>query len=146
MSSFGTFNTGHDVSIEIVDPDTGRTISIPIKTGWDKKQLTDEVKSRPLNSETLFEEDPVGWEGTLDADRSNAVLDNWIAAREEAFYAGKTVKQFTILETIQEVDQSYTQWRYTGCAAKLADGGKAERGKTIAMKLEWKAGRRRKVQ
>ncbi|MGU3387277.1 hypothetical protein ACLBYG_22395 [Methylobacterium sp. D53M] len=145
MSSFGTFNTGHDVQVEIVDPATGATISIPIKTGWDKKEKTESVRSRPLNSHTIYEEDPDGWEGTFDIDRSNSNVDNWVASREATFYGGGTVRQFTILETIQEVGGGYTQWRYIGCAAKLSEGGKAERGKTMSMRLDWNAGRRIKV-
>ncbi|MGX7707985.1 hypothetical protein [Methylobacterium sp. Gmos1] len=146
MSSFGTFNTGHDVAIEIVDPDTGVTLAIPIKTGWDKKQRTEQVKSRPLNAPPIFEEDPDGWEGSLDLDRANSVADDWIASREAQFYAGATNRQATILETIQEVGGGYTQWRYVGCAFKMSDGGKAERGKTIVQKLDWTASTRIKVQ
>ena len=144
MSSFGTFNTGHDVAIEITDA-SGANLEIPIKTGWDKKQITESVRSRPLNGPSINEEDPLGWEGSVDIDRSNATVDNWIASREAAFYAGQTVRQFTILETIQEVGGGYTQWRYTGCACKLSDAGKAERGKTVVMKLDWTAGRRIKA-
>lgn len=145
MSSFGTFNTGHDVAFEMVDPDTGIALSIPIKTGWDKKQRTEQVKSRPLNGPPLFEEDPDGWEGTADLDRSNAVVDDLFARREQQFYDGGTNRQFTFLETIQEVGGGYTQYRYTGVAIKLDDAGRAERGKTVAQKISWTAGRRIKV-
>ena len=146
MSSFGTFNTGHDIAFEIVDPAAGVALSIPIKTGWDKKQNTESVKSRPLNSPPIFEEDPDGWEGSCDIDRSNSVVDDWIASREAGFYSGQTIRQATILETIQEVGGGFTQWRYIGCAFKLSDAGKAERGKTIVLKLDWKASTRIKVQ
>ena len=89
MSSFGTFNTGHDVAIEIVDPATGVPLLIPIKTGWEKKQRTEQVKSKPLNAPPIFEEDPDGWEGSFDIDRSNSVVDDFFAAREEQFYGAR---------------------------------------------------------
>ncbi|MBX9934549.1 MAG: hypothetical protein K2Y56_24040 [Methylobacterium sp.] len=146
MSSFGTFNTGHDVAIEIVDPATGVPLLIPIKTGWEKKQRTEQVKSKPLNAPPIFEEDPDGWEGSFDIDRSNSVVDDFFAAREEQFYGGQTIRQATILETMQEVGGGFTQWRYTGVALKLDDAGKAERGKTIVLKIAFAAGRRIKVQ
>lgn len=142
MSSFGTFNTGHDIAIEVIDAVSGAALDIPILTGWDKKQRTETVRSRPLNAAPIQEEDPDGWEGTFELDRANADADAWVASREVDFYAGRTVRQFSILETIQEVDGSYTQWRYQGCSAKLSEGGKAERGKTVQMKFDWFAGRR----
>ena len=47
---------------------------------------------------------------------------------------------------MQEVGGGFTQWRYTGVALKLDDAGKAERGKTIVLKIAFAAGRRIKVQ
>lgn len=145
MSSFGTFNTGHDVAFEMVDPDTGAAVSIPIKTGWTKKQRTEQVKSRPLNGPPIFEEDPDGWEGEFDADRSNADIDNLFAKREDQFYSGQTNRQLSFLETIQEVGGGYTQWRYIGVAIAYDDAGRAERGKTMALKVKWTCSRRVKV-
>lgn len=136
-----TYNVGRDVSLDIIDPDEGE-LRFSIITGFDANPRTQALESRPLNGEALFTDLPDGWEGTLELDRADATLDRWVARREAAYFRGARLGNVSISETVNEIDGSVTQFRYTNVSMVMS-GGRTVRGNDkIAQRVTWRASRR----
>jgi hypothetical protein len=147
MPGFGLngFNTERDISLAIYDPITGSTQNFAIKTGWDRKQLTTRIQVKGLNGIVYYAEDPEGWEGSLDLERGSSVLDDFIASLENVYYTGGAINGSTIVESIGNPDGTTSQYRYEGCAFKLSEAGKWEKGAAVKQKLDFVCSFRRKI-
>lgn len=139
------FNIGNDWTIDIFDPINGGIQSWSLQTGFSKKQNSTRVTSNGLDGLTRIADIPDTWEGTLTFDRASSAIDNYFAARDEAYYAGRVQPPCTITETIREVDGGITQWRYEGVSLTYDNGGNAQGKDKVEVSVNWIAGRRRKV-
>lgn len=139
------FNVGRDVAFDLFDANTRQIIRPSIVTGFDSKQMTQRVQVKGLDGVVRFAELPEGWEGTIELERGDSVLDDFIANQEASYYQGANVLAGQITETITEKDGSVTQYRFEGCAFKLSDGGSWKQDAAVKMKLDWVASKRRKV-
>ncbi|SRR5579883_2871786 len=138
------FSVGRDVSVQIFGQ-TGTVTQFDTITSFDKKQMTDRVKVKPLNGPPIFLEIPDGWEGSISVDRSDSNVDDYFAGIESSYYAGLNIGTAQITETITEASGATTQYRYTGVQFKLDDGGAASGDNIMKMKMSWVASRRYKV-
>lgn len=139
------FNVGRDFTIQITNYD-GINKNFTLMTAFSKKQETHSIKIMGMDGTVRFLELPAGWNGSFSVDRQNRDLDDYFAKLETDYYSGLNVQAITITETIQEVDGSTSQYRYTGVVFKLDDAGNVSGDKQVAMKVAWSASRRLQVQ
>jgi hypothetical protein len=64
-----------------------------------------------------------GWSGSFVIQRSNNVMDNYIALQEASYYVGVDQLPMTITQTITEVNGSVSQYQYTNVVIALEDSG-----------------------
>jgi hypothetical protein len=88
---------------------------------------------------------PVGWNGTITAERMDATLDDFWAKWEENYYNGIDQPRGTITETITEANGTVSVYRYEGVSFHLTDAGNKQGEKTVNQTLSWTANRRKKV-
>ena len=136
------YNTGKDISLVIHTPDGD--ISFENATKFTTKPLYNDEKWKPITGETIHQRTPDGWEGEIDFKRKDAVIDRYVARREQDYYDNVDEMTGTILETIVEVD-GITQFQYTKVLLTATDVGDWEGGKSVTQKLKWTASRRLEV-
>lgn len=140
----GPFNTGRDVSIDVAGPNGVITLSLIVD--FQSRQMVSKLKSSGLDGVTRFYNVPDGWSGAITIDRANSALDDLITAYEAAYYNGSTRVQGTITETIQEVDGTISQWRYSNCEFECPDAGNWRKDSNVSPKLDFEASRRTRIQ
>lgn len=138
-------NIGNDWVLDVIDPLNGGVQSWSLITGFSKKQNTKRIESNALDGLTRIADLPDTWEGTITLDRNSPAVDNYFAAREDAYFAKRVQPPCTITETINEVDGGISQWRYEGVSLTLDNGGNAQGKDKVEMNVNWIATRRRKV-
>jgi hypothetical protein len=143
--AFNNFTVGRDVSVVLFDNTTRAILNVSEVTDFDCKQDTNDIKVKPITGEPVFLKLPDGWSGSLGIERRSPVLDNYIAGLEAAYYSGTNIIGASITETITEPDGTISQYRFTGVAFKMSDGGKFSGDTTVKMKLDFSASRRLKV-
>ncbi len=144
MAAVGLFNVGRDVSLSLVRP--GGQLLKPVNmTDFKFRQITVDLKSRPVSGPPLHAYLPDGWEGSMVYDRSDSVLDNYLATLESNFYSSLGLEQLTITETVREVNGSISQYRFDNVAVRLEDGGSWKADSTVAITLGWMASTRTRV-
>lgn len=141
----GVLSLGKDISI-VVTLATGASLSLSVITNFTRKQDTAKLKSKGIDGIIRHAVVPDGWSGQFDLDRAGAQLDTYFADLESSYYNGSTISNVTITETIEEVDGSISQYRYTGVALEYADAGAAEVDKFVRQRVNWMAAKRTKVQ
>ena len=134
-----------DASIDLYDGTSQAIIKINAVTGFDAKQMTKRIDVRPLDGPPRFLELPQGWEGTLEVERADGVLDDWIASLETAYYSGGNVAAASITQTITEPDGTTKQYRFDKAVFKLTDAGSWKADASVKMKLDWAASTRKRV-
>ncbi len=137
------FNFGKDAVFTIVGP--SGVVNYPVTQG-DYKQETKRIESRPLNSPPIFAEIPDGWSGSFAFDRVGRALDDLFANMEQNYWGSGQLFNFSVTETIQEVDGSISQYRFQNMAVKLESGGIFKGDQKVEMKLQFRCSRRVLVQ
>ncbi|HVJ54875.1 MAG TPA: hypothetical protein VM689_20615 [Aliidongia sp.] len=137
------FNFGKDAVFTIIGP-LG-ILNYPVTQG-EYKQQTKPVESRPLNSPPIYAEIPDGWSGSFSFDRVGRQLDDLFAQMEQSYWASGQLFNFSVTETIQEVDGSISQYRFQNMAVKLESGGIFKGDGKVDMKLSFRCSRRMLVQ
>jgi hypothetical protein len=141
MSAPGSqFNIGSDSVLTVLV--NGQPIGSQLLTSFEFRQMTTRLTSKPINSSPNYREVEEGWEGTLEYDRSNSVLDDFFAAKEAGRYAGQQPPQVTVTTKITNVDQSISRFRFDGMALKLDQGGKYAQDEKVTQQVGWVASRR----
>lgn len=83
------YTVGRDTTVNMTGPNGTNIILPPDQvTNFDAKPLKREEVSRPLNSPPKFLYMPDGWRLTIEADRQDASLDQYMSDVEQAFWAG----------------------------------------------------------
>lgn len=137
------YTVGRDVVVDITTP-LG-PVNFQVRTGFMKKQETNDIKVKRADGITDYLFLPDGWSGTLDYERQDSQIDDYFAGLEQAYYVGINLGSATITETIQETNGNLSQYRYEGCVFKLDDAGSSGGDETIKQKIGWSASRRKKV-
>ncbi len=144
-TNVGTFSIGKDVSVDIVLPSGGHLVLAQI-TGFDAKPKMKKLNSVGLDGVNRHATIPEGWQLSFELDRANVVMDDFWAQFEAAYYAGQTTFNATILETIQEVDGSISQWRYEGVALAFDDAGNWKSDQYVKQRVSGDASFRKRIQ
>lgn len=144
-TGFGTLNIGKDVSLDLVLPDNS-ILPLSIVTGFTRKQNTKALDSKGLDGINRLADLPDTWDGDFSIDRASSALDDYIAQREAAYYNNGTLNSLRIMETIQEVNGTITQYRYDGVSISLSDGGTFKGDAYVQQKIKWRGSKRIKVQ
>jgi len=141
-----SFNVGHDVTINVMDPTTGLPISFGNITDFDSQQMTKELESAPLGGVPLFAEIPNGWSGNFTVDRANSAADDLFARLEKLYWTlGSTVAYGSISEYFYERGGTVTQFVYTNVVFKMNNSGSKKSQDKISMKINFRASTRNKV-
>lgn len=138
------YTVGRDITVTIVNS-LGAISSFAVRTGFSKRQETNDIKVKRADGTVDHLQIPDGWSGTLDYERNGSALDDYFADLETAYYSGVNIGSGSIVETIIEPEGSVSQYTYTGVQMKLSDGGSQTGDNTIKMKLDWVASRRKKT-
>ena len=132
-----SFSIGHDISVDIFDIVSGKQVIFPLITGFSAEPQTKQISSEPLNGPPLYAENPNGWRGTIDFDRTDNSIDLWFAGREAAYFKGQSIYNCTVTQTIQEKDGSVTQFRYPNVALKYSQAGAWKASDKVSLRLDW---------
>lgn len=143
MSASNQFSVGKDVTLDIVG--SSGPLRFNILTGFEAKPVYKSIDSKGLDGVDRYEDLPAGWTGSLSLDRSDSVVDDFFAQKEDNYYKGLPSSAVNITETITEVNGAVSQYRYTGVALTLQDAGKKSSDNKIDMVIGFRASRRLKV-
>ena len=144
-TGFGTMSVGKDYAIDIVQSG-GQVLRLGNVTDFDAKPNTKDLKSEGIDGIVRHAIIPGGWTVTLSIDRQDRGVDDFFAQFEADYYAGKTLRNMTITESINEADGTISQWRYVGVALKLDDNGKRKADEYVKMKMSGHCAKRLRVQ
>ncbi len=89
------------------------------------------LSSKALDGIPRFAEIPDGHEVVFEFDRGSSLADDYFCQQEVNYFSGGQLPNVSITETITEVNGNTTQYRYTGVALSLTDGG-SWKGDSIA--------------
>ncbi len=137
------FNIGRDVSVVLIGP-LGR-VDLKNVVGFDEKQTTHKVKSRPLAGPPMQADIPDGWSGTIHVERASSVADDALSAAEASFWAGGVLGAWQVYRFVNEVDGSSSTYRYDGCAVSLTDAGTWSADAVVKQTIAFEASTRTRV-
>lgn len=137
------FSIGRDAQLVIVGP-KGR-LDLSFVSGFEAHQLTQSVRVSRLDGTQMGTELPKGWEGTFEIERSNAAVEDFIAATEQAFFDGALPATATMYHYIAEPDGSVSTYQFDGVTFRLASAGQWRGDTSVKQKLEFFATRRRRI-
>lgn len=83
-----------------------------------------------------------GWSGSFTLQRSNNVMDNYIALQEASYYLGQDQLPMTITETISEPDGTTSQYQYTNTVIMLEDAGNWSGTEIVRQRISFMASRK----
>ena len=136
------YSIGKDAVFTINTPNGILRVNL---TGFDAKPVYTDLKSMPLDKPPVHMSIPSGWKGTFKVDRQDSSVDDYVATNEAAYYAGQSMLQGTITQTIEEVDGSTSRYRYTNVNLRVTDPGNWASEKLVEQSLEFEASRRLKL-
>jgi hypothetical protein len=137
------FSLGRDTQLVIIAP-SGR-IDLTYVTGFESRQMTQPIRVDRLDGTQMAAELPKGWEGSFDIERGSSVVDDFIAATEQAFYTSGQMLTSTLYQYVTEADGSTSTYQYDGAVFKLAAAGAWRGDAAVKQKLEFFAARRIRV-
>ncbi|MFL9904215.1 hypothetical protein PQR71_39860 [Paraburkholderia fungorum] len=138
------FNVGSDTTLSLIV--NGQILRSAILTSFEARQITASLNSTAIDGVNRYDEIEKGWEGTLDYDRADSILDDFFAAKEAGRYSGARKPTVSITETTTNVDGTVVKYRYPRCALKLDTIGARKGDAKVEPKVSFKCGRRIKVQ
>lgn len=83
-----------------------------------------------------------GWSGSFTLERSNNVMDNYIALQEASYYQGTDQLPITITETISEPNGTTSQYQFTGVVITMEDAGNWSGTEIVRQRISFMASRR----
>lgn len=145
MALVNTFNVGHDISVDSVDPVTGKMISWPPPTGFSRSPAQKMLMSEPITQPPIHRIVEGGWHGTMDFDRSDNSVDSFFARNETLYWQGVDIVGGTITETIKEKDGSVSQYQYTNVTFQYSNAGHWRAQDKVPIQVSWSASQRLQV-
>ncbi len=136
MANTNFFNTGRDCSVVILHPlaPAGR-LDLPIVTMFDPKVAWHDIKSSAIDGLTrtrhIFENATF----SVQIDRSDATLDNFVMAMVRAYQVTGSVPDGSIFQYVTEADGSTTTTQGTGVSFKLDDLGSWKKDSAVPQTL-----------
>ena len=136
-------SVGRDLSFALALP-TGN-IAINGVTDYEIKPMFTDLKHKGLDGNVLHAAIPDGWQVSLRVERADAQVDDYFAQLEAAYFAGTNIQGATLVETIQEVNGSTSQFRYTNVSLKYDAAGTYKGDSFVQIALTGSASRRIQV-
>ncbi|HEX3350108.1 MAG TPA: hypothetical protein VHS58_18620 [Acetobacteraceae bacterium] len=137
------FSVGRDCQLVVIGP-FGR-VDLTHVTGFESRQVTHPIRIDRIDGVQLAAELPKGWDGSFDLERGSSAAEDFIAAIEAAYFAGSPVVPGTLYQYVQETDGSTSTYQYEGVVFKLAQAGQWKSDASVKQKLEFFAGKRKRV-
>jgi len=138
------YNIGSDAKLTLLAD--GIPVRAAIITEFTAKQETEKLKSKGLDGVVRNRHVEQGWSGTFKFDRSNPLLDDFIAAKEAAKYAGFPPPVMTITQSVVSAeDGSTAKYRFDGVSVTLDEAGTYAGDKKVEQTISWDASFRIKV-
>src|ERR1700761_601379 len=138
-----SYSVGKDLSFTLLGPNGKVTLNGV--TEYSTKPMFTNLDSKLLNGKHMFAAIPDGWEVSIRVDRQDPVLDDFFASLETAYYNGQNISNGTILETIQEVDGSVSQYQYIDVSLIYNDAGSYKGDSLVQIALPARPSRRNKI-
>jgi hypothetical protein len=143
---FQSFNVGRDVTVNFTNPLTGAAITWGLVTDFMSSPDTKSIESSPISAPPVFADPPHGWRGSFTVDRNSSAVDAFFASLETAYWAGTTIPNATIMEYIQEINGTVSQFQYLGVSLKLDDAGSKKSQDKITQKISFRCSQRLQIQ
>ena len=145
-----TFSTGRDCQLVVIGPAgsngaAGSRVDLTHVTGFESKQMTHSIRVERLDGSQLAAELPKGWQGSFDLERGSSAADDFIASLEQAWFANGQLLGGTLYQYVSETDGSVSTYQYEGAVFKMASSGQWRGDAAVKQKLEFFAGRRKRV-
>lgn len=137
------FNIGSDATLTILV--NGNPFKASKLTKFTLKQLVAELKSVPISGKPKFRNVEEGWSFDCEYDRTDGVLDDFIARKEAARYNGRQPPEIAITYTIKDAKGNKTKYRLEDCTVVLEDAGNIAGNEKIVQKMNGKASQRVKA-
>ena len=137
------FSVGRDCQLVVLGP-YGR-IDLTHVTAFDSRQVTTPVRIDRIDGTQMAAELPKGWEGHFELERGSSAADDFIAQAEAAFFNGSPVPAGTLYQYVTEIDGSTSTYQYDGAVFKLAQAGTWKGDASVKQRLEFFAGRRKRM-
>ena len=138
-----SFSVGRDCQLVVIGP-YGR-IDLTHVTTFESRQMTTPVRIDRIDGTQMAAELPKGWEGHFELERGSSAADDFIARAEAAYHAGSAVPGGTLYQYVSETDGSTSTYQYDGTVFKLAQAGTWKGDSSVKQRLEFFAGRRKRV-
>jgi len=135
---------GKDVSLDI-NGATGPLAFTGSLTSFSAKQDTSTTRTKFLDGRNIPTKFYDGWSGSFMMERQSSVVLDYFVQLEDNYHAGLTETPIVITETIQEVDGSVSQYRYTNVVLTLDDAGVYSTDGTVKQSVSFMADRCKKV-
>ncbi|MDR3538805.1 MAG: hypothetical protein P4L71_20080 [Acetobacteraceae bacterium] len=133
------FTIGRSTRVVVVHALAGGVLDIGNVTGFNPSQKTKEATVDRLDGVVLTKHLPGGWAGTIECDRRDQTVDEFIAAIETAYRNNVSIPFGQMYEYINEVDGSRTTWLYENVNFYLSNAGNRQADNVIKMTLGWTA-------
>jgi len=141
--SYTAFSVGRDTQLVVIGA-SGR-VDLTHVTSFESRQLTQSVRVNRLDGTQMGTALPKGWEGSFELERGSAVVDDFIAATEQQYYNGGSMKPVTMYQYTTETDGSTSTYQYDGVTFNLTNAGVWKGDSSVKQQLEFFATRRQRV-
>ena len=138
-----SFSTGRDTQLVVIGGN-GR-IDLSHVTSFDSRQMTQSVRVSRLDGNHVGVELPKGWEGSFELERGDSSVEDFIAATEQAYFAGTTASPNSMYQYVTETDGSVSTYQYDSVVFRLSNAGQWKGDSAVRQKLEFFASRRRRI-
>jgi hypothetical protein len=144
MAGINGQNVGRDVTLVVQTPIGA--FNLNVSTNFKSNQKTDQREHRPMNGPPVMIDIPAGWEGSLEADRSDSSWDDLIAAQELGYFNGAGIQPSDIFETIPNAtDNTVSVYHYAGVAWHFQNAGDKKADDLIKQAMNWRSSTRIKL-
>jgi len=110
--AINNLSLGPDITLNIHTP-TGQ-ITIPTVVNFMVNPTPEVRKSVGINGNILFAPIPLGYNGSMEIDRTSPAMEQFWTDYESQYYAGVNLQSSTITVTVREADGGITQWLISG--------------------------------
>lgn len=138
----GTFNTGTNCSVVLIDNDSNQPIDLGLVTEFTFDPVQNTVESKPIMNKgyNQFVEEYSGYTGTIQIDRRNGSLQAVQFANEASYHNNGGQKLYTIEATVQNVnyDGSTDVYQFTFATIKVT-GGRFAKDSPVPISITFRA-------
>lgn len=136
-------NTG--IEHKLTFTDLNGVKNFVIIESFDSKEDAQTVKTIAMDGTIRFKKLSQGWSGSFVLQRTNNVMDNYIALQEASYYQGLDQNPITISETITEIDGTISQYQYTNVVLTMDDAGQWSGTEIVRQRISFMGARRQEL-